>query len=106
MLSNDMYKDPNKYYIVKPTNKSQGKGIYITNKFSEIPNRAQTIVCEYITNPLLIDDYKFDIRLYVIVTSFHPLKIYLYNDGLVRFATEKYIHPSKTHDNMYMHLTN
>jgi len=26
-LSHDMNKDPNKYYIVKPTNKSQGKGI-------------------------------------------------------------------------------
>jgi tubulin polyglutamylase TTLL4 len=48
------------------------------------------VVQEYIPNPYLIRGYKFDIRLYVVVSSFDPLKIYLYSDGLVRFCTKQY----------------
>ena len=47
---------------------------------------------------------KFDIRIYVVVTGIDPLKIYIYNDGLVRFATEEYQLDDKAQK--FSHLTN
>lgn len=57
-------------------------------------------------NPFLIDGQKFDIRIYVLVTSISPLRIYIYEEGLVRFATEKYFIGQPFKNNRFMHLTN
>lgn len=43
------------------------------------------MISRYIDNPLLIDGYKFDVRIYVAVTSYDPLVAYLYEEGLTRF---------------------
>jgi hypothetical protein len=56
---------------------------------------------------LLIDDLKFDLRVYVALTSINPLRIYMYEDGLVRFATHKYKpFVANGKQSQYTHLTN
>ena len=57
--------------------------------------------------PFLIDDLKFDLRIYVLVYGVDPLRVFMFKEGLARFATETYTGPAKTNlDNLYMHLTN
>ena len=64
------------------------------------------VVGKYIDNPLLINGHKSDLRLYVLVTSYDPLLIYIYEEGLVRFATVKYDNTGKNLWNPCMHLCN
>ena len=46
-------------------------------------------------------------RLYVLLAGLSPMRIFLYNDGLARFATVPYEPPSKKNlSNLMMHLTN
>ena len=54
------------------------------------------IVQEYVDKPLLVDGYKSDLRIYVLVTSCDPLRVFLYNDGLLRMSTEKYVAPHES----------
>ena len=64
-----------------------------------------SVISRYVTNPLLINGHKFDLRIYVLVSSYDPLRVYVYKEGLARFASESY--SSKINkDNKFMHLTN
>lgn len=91
-------------WIVKPPASSQGKGIYIVDSINEVPIDEPCIISKYIENPLLINGLKFDVRIYVLVTSYEPLRIYMYEEGLARFASEPFSLNSKK--NKYVHLTN
>lgn len=91
---------------MKPAAASCGRGIKIISKNSRILKSEGMIVSQYLANPHLINGYKYDLRIYVLVTSFCPLKVYMYSDGLVRFATEKYSLDPKTLKKKFMHLTN
>ncbi|XP_051052328.1 tubulin polyglutamylase TTLL5 isoform X9 [Phodopus roborovskii] len=93
-------------WIVKPVASSRGRGVYLINNPNQISLEENILVSRYINNPLLIDDFKFDVRLYVLVTSYDPLVIYLYEEGLARFATVRYDQGSKNIRNQFMHLTN
>jgi tubulin polyglutamylase TTLL5 len=92
-------------WIVKPSNSSRGRGITIIDDINDLNVEELSIISRYITNPLLINGYKFDLRIYVVVTCYEPLRIYVYKEGLARFASETYT-AKFNKNNKYMHLTN
>lgn len=112
------------YYVIKPesscqvvpppssshhltANNMQGKGIYLSKRVETFSGVEQSIVQEYIKNPFLLDGLKFDFRIYVLIKNLDPLKIFMYPEGLARFATVPYAKPNKRNcKNFMMHLTN
>ncbi len=85
---------------------ARGTGIKVVNKWSQIPKSQPLIVQRYIARPHLINNTKYDLRIYVLMTSLHPLRIYLYDEGLVRFASTEYAPDNDSLGDVYMHLTN
>lgn len=96
---------PKKIWIAKPSSGRRGQNISIFQELSELKyNRHSIIVQEYIRDPFLIGGYKFDLRIYVLVTSFRPLCVWLFSDGLCRFSTHTY--DLSDLSNAFAHLTN
>lgn len=111
-------RNPNAMWIMKPTGKAQGKGIFIINRLAQIkkwstntrwanmPLKEAYVISRYIENPLLIGGKKFDLRIYVLVTSFRPLRAYQYCHAFARFCNVKYSTDADEMDNPFIHLTN
>ncbi|XP_052231868.1 probable tubulin polyglutamylase TTLL9 isoform X3 [Dreissena polymorpha] len=111
---------PGIIWIMKPAAKSQGRGIFLFRKLKDItdwkkgeyqpltdPNREVPetyVVQRYIENPYLIGGRKFDIRVYVLVVSYNPLKVWLYRGGFGRFSNSRFSLDSI--EDTYVHLTN
>ena len=89
-FESERQQQPDALWILKPVAASCGRGIKIVTSHARVSKRDGVLASRYIANPHLINGLKYDLRVYVLVTSFNPLKVYMYNDGLVRFATEKY----------------
>eukprot|EP00928_Gymnodinium_smaydae_P073977 TRINITY_DN57065_c0_g1_i1.p1 TRINITY_DN57065_c0_g1~~TRINITY_DN57065_c0_g1_i1.p1 ORF type:complete len:444 (+),score=50.14 TRINITY_DN57065_c0_g1_i1:31-1332(+) len=101
--------------IVKPDGGSQGDGIALACSdkclrriLSELRSQV-AIVQEYIDRPLLLDGFKWDARLYVLIIASEAgsLESYLAQDGLVRVCADSYEEPRLSNLNRFTaHLTN
>ncbi|KNE60360.1 hypothetical protein AMAG_05755 [Allomyces macrogynus ATCC 38327] len=101
---------PPRWYIAKPDSKSRGIGIYLFSDPAEFQANPEyeMVVQQYIERPLLIEGYKFDMRVYALITQCDPLRLFVYKEGLARFATEQYgSGPALDNQSQIcMHLTN
>ncbi|KAG8567245.1 hypothetical protein GDO81_013552 [Engystomops pustulosus] len=99
-------RNPGITWIMKPVARSQGKGIFLFRKLKDIidwrKDGSRTdeqrdeipvenyVAQRYIENPYLIGGRKFDLRVYVLVTSYIPLRAWLYRDGFARFSNTRF----------------
>eukprot|EP00347_Sterkiella_histriomuscorum_P019520 403341319 len=109
-LKSFMKKNKGATFIAKPQGGAEGLGIFLLKQFKELPHytfQQEYIVQEYLDKPLLVDNKKFDLRIYVMVTSINPMIAFIADEALVRFCTEDYQKPER--ENMHkilQHLTN
>lgn len=93
--------DCNNLWIVKPASNARGHGIFVTNDIEDIVNEEKnditgkdTLVQKYIESPLLIEieenEYKFDIRQWVLVTCLSPLTIFIFDGFYCRMCSNPY----------------
>ena len=98
---------PGQVYIVKPEASCQGRGIYLTADVEKFKVTDRCVVQAYLDKPYLLEGLKFDLRLYVLVTGCDPLRVFIHEEGLVRFATEAYRRPDpRNFAKEFVHLTN
>lgn len=115
-------RSPGTIWIMKPAGKAQGRGIFLFRKLKDInvwkkedflrrdedkndKEPPETYVVQrYIENPYLIGGKKFDIRVYILVTSYIPLKVWLYRSGFARFSNARFSLDSIS--DTFVHLTN
>lgn len=112
-------------WIMKPIGAAQGRGIFLFKSLNEIsewksefkykPSGEKKVeekeveayvVQRYLQYPLLVGGKKFDMRMYVLVTSFSPLKVFMYRRGFARFTNSRYSCRTEDIYDDFMHLTN
>ena len=82
----------------------QGRGIKMVQNTAGLQQAlkdlegVEIIASKYLRKPLLVNGFKFDLRVYVLVLACDPLRIFIYKEGLVRFCTEKYEAPQVSPD--------
>eukprot|EP01138_Halocafeteria_seosinensis_P000787 gb/GECG01000808.1/.p1 GENE.gb/GECG01000808.1/~~gb/GECG01000808.1/.p1 ORF type:complete len:717 (+),score=115.40 gb/GECG01000808.1/:1-2151(+) len=120
IFADECRRRPDWTWIVKPVGKAQGKGIFLVNKISQAkrfhPSNLKRnefdakaddsreemyVVSRYIDKPLLVCGKKFDLRLYVLVVSFHPLIVYIHQQGFARFCSVEYTYGESSSTNSY-----
>lgn len=112
----------------KPSKGRGGQGIFFVKKYSDLDQESMKsydyVAQHYIQNPYLIDNKKFDFRMYLMIKGTEEMEAYIAFEGLVRFCTEDYQDPTplsdsddeaegehqymedKPKDNLMGHLTN
>jgi len=112
---------PGEIWISKPTGMNQGKGIFLIRNQIDVEKMRQKllesevserkfsmkspmarIIQRYVSNPLLLDGKKFDVRNYLVIACAQPL-VAFYRDGYCRLTCTDY---NVEDTDLTSHLTN
>ncbi len=96
--------NPGKRWILKPKNAARGKGIQLVKDPADVPMESSWMVQEYLETPHTMHGRKYVLRLYVLVSSVSPFRVYLYRQGFAKLASAPY--DEENADNPYSYLTN
>ena len=110
--------DPEQIWILKPTDLSKGQGIRILREFGALRSQfldgvisaavvdpdIDYIAQRYITQPLLLEGKKSELRIYWMIASIDPLRVLMFEEGTVRMTSQPYV--LDDFENPLIHLTN
>ena len=95
---------PDTLWMLKPKNGARGRDIRLLDDVAEAPTDSRWMVQEYLARPHLMNGRKYVLRLYVLISSIEPLRVYLYRQGFAKLASCDYSIDDR--DNPYVHQTN
>ena len=105
-------KSENKMWLVKPRARCCGDGIRLINSTDVVtslidPEIGEWYVQQFVSPPAFIrapnaSEYKFVFRLFALVTSFDPLKVYLHREGLIFYTHTPYSVDDQTAKRSYI----
>lgn len=104
LLQDAAHAEPDAMWILKPKNSSRGRDISLVQDIAAVPTGDKWMVQRYLHEPHLMNGHKYVMRLYVLITSVEPLRVYLFEEGFAKLASEPY--DLDTPDNIFSHLTN
>lgn len=81
---------PGKPLILKLINAANGIGMKLLSNKEELPDTGHWLVQEYIDSPHLLNDRKYILQVFLLITSTDPLTAYLYQDGVADLAVQPY----------------
>ncbi|MFO8141391.1 MAG: amylase [Marinobacter sp.] len=96
--------NPGKRWMLKPKNAARGKGVQLVGDPAEVPMEPSWMVQEYLENPHTMHGRKYVLRLYVLISSLEPFRVYLYRQGFAKLASAPY--DEENANNPYSYLTN
>ncbi len=90
-------------YLAKPAYGGAGVGIRLFKGAEagfEYSEKENFVLQKFIENPLLISGHRFTMRIYGLIASIEPLKVYLnVDEGIVKFTTEVFDKKNVTSEN-------
>ena len=95
----------NNLWLLKPAHLWGGFGVRIFKSLKNVKVKS-FLLNKYVTNLDLINNKKYDLRLYILVTGLKPLRIYFNQEGLIRIAAKNFTLKEEFIKNRYVHLTN
>ena len=102
-------KQPNSMWLLKPSHGHSGAGMtmhsnltFFYKEYATCMKKPNSIVQEYVSDPLLVEERKFDFRTFILIAQTSPYYLVFYHEGYVRRAIKKY----DVHGSREVHLTN
>jgi len=92
-------------WIVKPRNLHNGHGIRLIKSPDEAPRETGWVVQRYVDKPYLVEHRKMSLRVFLLITSVSPPRVYLFQGGRTVFSVEPYKPGEQNFDHLPMHVT-
>eukprot|EP00931_Biecheleriopsis_adriatica_P122261 TRINITY_DN97267_c0_g1_i1.p1 TRINITY_DN97267_c0_g1~~TRINITY_DN97267_c0_g1_i1.p1 ORF type:complete len:527 (+),score=141.00 TRINITY_DN97267_c0_g1_i1:95-1675(+) len=125
--------NPHKKWIYKPNGEAMGRGIILVNKITDVDSKEKPfrtrcknvevfdpkepplkerdfasygVIQEYMVNPLLLENRKFAVRVYMLVARTKPYLTFHYNFGYIKRCGEFYDENKFNREDLFRHITN